>query len=71
MQQSQGFKKEEKEKKIDVQEEILFTSEICSSTSLRRWRILDMTRTAEVQEGEEAAEASLSGSGWLFVCTCV
>ena len=55
-------------------EEIVFTSETCSSTSLRRWRTLDMKWMAEWQEEEEEEEAAggsaLSGGGWAFVSAC-
>lgn len=54
----------------------MITSEMCSSTSLRRRRTLDMNWIAEWQDGEEAGGSVFSGSGWSFaslgVCsTCL
>lgn len=56
MQQSQG--KEGQRGKV---KEIVITSEMCSSTSLRRWRTLVMKWIAERQEGEEAGGSAFSG----------
>lgn len=45
----------------DVKEKIEITSETCSSTSLRRWRTLDMKWIADWQEGDGAGGSALSG----------
>lgn len=65
---SRGQRRKQRKGVKDRMEEIVFTSETCSSTSLRRWRILDMNWIAEWQEGEEAGGSALSGSGFVSAC---
>lgn len=65
MRQSPEFKKEERIQKTEVKDmkrETVITSETCSSTSLRRWRTLDMNWMAERQDGGAGGGGSaLSG----------
>lgn len=73
-QQSQWFRKRTEWKNRqktgvkEIKEEALFTSEMCSSTSLSRWRTLVMKWTADWQEG--GGTGGSAPSSWGFVSAC-